>query len=68
MMWKSKIKPATFPAIPEGMHTTQLPNYINKWLFDTGYLNSGYYRATYGQCEEPSEDKVRAMLGEIFCN
>ena len=68
LMWKSKLKPATFPKIPDEMLPCELQDHINQWLFDTGYLNSGYYRSTYEQCEEPTEDKAQALLGEIFCN
>jgi len=68
IMWKAKIKPATFPVIPGEMLLAEVYKHINQWLFDTGYLNPQYYKATYETCEGVSEDKARAMLGEIFCN
>jgi len=67
-MWKAKINPATFPAIPSELLYCEMDTYLNKWLIDTGYLNPRHYRATYETCEDVSEDKARAMLGEIFCN
>ena len=68
MMWKAKVKPATFPVIPGEMLLAEVHKHINLWLFDTSYLNPQYYRATYEACEEVSEDKARAFLAEIFCN
>ena len=67
-MWKAKINPATFPAIPGDLPMSQFQDHLTKWLFDTGYLNPQYYRSTYEQCEEITEEKARAMLDEIFCN
>ena len=69
LMWKAKVNPATFPAIPEDMGLAVIFEFVNKWLFDTQYLDQTYYRSTYENCkEEIGEDKIRAMLGEIFCN
>jgi len=67
-MWKAKINPATFPKVPNDIPMDQLRHHIEKWLFDTHYLDPQYYRATYEACEEVSEDKARAFLAEIFCN
>jgi len=68
MMWKAKIKPATFPKIPDTLVMADLQGFLNRWLFDTGYLNPQYYRATYERCEEINDDKAKTLLGEIFCN
>ena len=68
MMWKAKKNPATFPKVLNDIPMDQLRHHIKKWLFDTGYLNSQYYRSTYEHCEEIDEGKARALLGEIFCN
>jgi len=68
LMWKAKVNPATFPVIPGDLPAGELGDHLQKWLFDTGYLDLQYYRATYERCEEISGDKARALLGEIFCN
>ena len=68
IMWTSISKGATFPAIPEDLGPHQYPEFINKWLFATGYLDSQQYRSTYENCAEISLDKARAFLHEIFCN
>jgi len=65
-IWKRKKTKTYFPTILDTMGMSQVADYMNRWLFRTGYIKDWEYSAEYAVAENMDLYEVRRKLSEIF--
>lgn len=65
-IWSRKKTKTYFPVIPGNFGGSEVCDFLNDWLFKTGYIKSWEYEAEYKNSSDIDGYDMHKLLSEIF--